>query len=158
MNLAEGVGSEIACSAGSYCPDESPWDVPCEAGMYCPDTTTAINCTQNDNDGYAISCPAGSTSESLCDPGYYCPTPASQIPCPAGYVCPNNGTLLYSDLCSEGFFYPEGSSEGTECTTSGHYCSEGSSTSDLCDAGYYCPTPAEKRGCEAGLTCDLDVR
>ena len=160
--------SEYVCPAGGWC-DGTDF-LPCPAGFY-GNTTGAGN-----QDIGCVLCPPGYYCQgpgttyyegSICPPGHYCPlgtSYATQFPCPSGTY--NNQTVQTSletacELCSHGFYCPEGSARQRVCPA-GFYCPEGTSlysnfpcplgtfgpnstysTPDecvICPAGYYCPS------------------
>jgi len=76
-------------------------------------------------------------------------------------------TVKFCELCAAGTFSlpsnpktdcttdPTNALRKTMCTpcTSGSYCPAGSGSQQDCPAGYYCPTPSQKRDCDAGYYC-----
>ena len=159
-----------SCPPGHACPTALDV-VPCVEGYYSPGGLTAcVDCAP----GYR--CPNASSSSSppgsacaagtWCDPpsvvelcplGTYGNTTAGRsvdhacAPCPPGYYCGVEGTILTTmDLCETGGYCPERSAAPTVCAR-GTYNAERGSTSRgdclPCPPGFYCPdnttTPAD---------------
>ncbi len=111
------------CPAGSYCADPS---IPPRA---CPELQYSVEGASECSD-----CPLGAVCQqglikSQCKPGELC-NPSLftvQLPCPAGYYCPDPSLtdLSSANLCPLGTYSKENS---TSCTP--------------CPPGSYCPTPA----------------
>ena len=148
------------CSRGYYCLGGVKWgatQVACTAGSYCPPETATANprCTP----GYA--CYTAQT-RTLCDPGYYCPEGASSMtPCTAGRSCPAGSTCdgPCPTACPAGTYSNKpGGVTGADCSTCPPgtwspntgvsvcplapvgYCSSNPSLAPYqCMAGQYCP-------------------
>ena len=171
------------CSAGHFCPEGTPLEVPCNAGTYA-NLTGQSSCTECP-EGYF--CVAGSTNyvSSPCPAGYYCPestefstqyscpegtfshetlrvAQSDCIDCPSGFYCSGTAQTNYTGPCDAGYYCtgntivarPTGTN-GDMCPA-GSFCPEGSSVTQDCTAGYYCSTPglgAPTALCDAGYYC-----
>jgi hypothetical protein len=110
------------------------------------------------------------TDCSLCDGGFYCPGPANTSPtkkCSPGYYCklgaavPMPNDTITGDICPEGKFCSEGSTEGEPCPKGRYGDKEGLEDANQCQAcpkGFYCPTTGLKSNevtlkCDAGYWC-----
>ena len=108
----------VSCSSGSYCPNNSPSQMPCPAGSYCA-TPAVVPPT---------TCPAGS----------YCPGGVTAfIPCVQGSFSNVIG-LSACPICSLGTFgNATGATVCTDCPF-GYKCPTfGTTAPILCAAGYY---------------------
>jgi hypothetical protein len=115
--------------------------------------------TSDGRGGGDFQCPAGFecitsntgrlTGIKPCTGGYFCPVNTAMTLCPAGYYCPGNSSPQVCPTTGT-TGCTTGSVEPTACTTSGSFCSEGSSSEQTCPAGYYCTTPAAKIPCPSG--------
>jgi len=69
-------------------------------------------------------------------------------PCPAGYKCPNTGTIVPT-ACGRGMWSAAGATVCTDCPV-GSYCervdtSEAMKTANTCESGYQCPLRTQER-------------
>ena len=118
----------LVADAGSQTLRRIDLTAPCAAGHYCAagsSSPTQALCTATGS-----FCPAGSSSAlpGVCAAGAYCPTPASQIPCSAGYYCAAGSTA----------------DRATQCLL-GTFCAAGSSANSVnCAAGSFCTTPSSQ--------------
>jgi len=110
------------CTAGTYCPAASVYELPCSRGNYCPQGS-----------GFPTNCPAGRygselnlTRESaciLCSEGFACRVGSvAQSPCLPGEFQPQSGSSACI-ACAVGTYQPL--SNGTACAACqpGYYCS-----------------------------------
>jgi hypothetical protein len=96
----------VDCPRGYYCPTGSAAGIVCPAGSYCPVGSVdkqlcppnTYNPLGEQTDIFACQpCPGGrvclrgTVNPTICPVGFYCPAGVSQIPCPAGYVCDEEG-------------------------------------------------------------------
>lgn len=151
------------CDAGYYCEASSTtaMQAECPAGTYSSTTglkTSAecLTCPMGHYCNNDVDNGAGLTGVNQCPEGSYNPftnigypdeataTAAGStrfcMPCPAGYYCPNLGTVVPT-ACGTGKYSPEGQ---IECTS--------------CEAGYICKLTAtadtDKEPCAAGYHCE----
>jgi len=119
----------ISCPSGSFCPEFEI--VNCPMGAYCPGKGL-FNFTLCSPGTYQGT--EGQSSCLRCPLGKICPDFGISAPlqCPAGYVCDTTGLMTGLKLCPPG-----------------HYCNEGTKTSDAfntaealrpipCPEGFYC--------------------
>ncbi|EDO39339.1 predicted protein, partial [Nematostella vectensis] len=121
------------CTAGHYCPGQTPEPIPCEDGSYMKDQLADA----------CIPCPAGS----------YCVDDKSQDPrpCPLGYYCPQSTGFNWKPCLKGTYGDSAGLANITSCRPcgSGKFCAYDNATSETgpCRPGYYCrkgadtPTP-----------------
>ncbi|EDV28435.1 uncharacterized protein TRIADDRAFT_51343 [Trichoplax adhaerens] len=121
----------ISCGISYYSENGTSICLACKRGHYCDDTqTTESNMLTNKKCPAGKLCGIGLSSVSQatnCSIGYYCPEATlEEIPCPVGTYNPDKGgSSLASCL---------------PCPA-GYYCLAASSTTTgLCDPGYFCPT------------------
>jgi hypothetical protein len=101
------------CPARKYC--DNKWLLPCPNGTICQGTQN-INFT-------------------LCGPGTYQPRSHQQrcLPCPVGFICPNNG-LSAPVVCPSGFVCDShGLTAPRDPCPAGHYCKEGTKSTNPLD-------------------------
>ncbi len=166
------------CKESYFC--QNGVRVLCPQGFHCPDRgmTTPIACPQHaefnttcSQEGLTnpIPCPAGTT----CIAPYFPPLPVSegnyqQLPsrdikvCSVGDWCPI-GRFLQANETREELLCPANTycTEPTVltpiiCQCNASQCSEcpaGTSVEELCDAGYYCMRPDEKKLCSLTQYC-----
>jgi hypothetical protein len=206
----EGVSYGTECPEGYFCPQGTTYDhqypcpsgtyggkrtglksiedcLICPAGHYCPrsvgcmpdGTPTGCNSDTNDSSIYVDPIP--------CTPGTYnihrgAYSSKNCLPCPAGYACPDAGTVEPHVLCIPGYYCTEGTKypsqhpcpagtknnkygaiSVTECERcdEGKACKPGTGHGTLaaldCTAGYYCPLRTEYPNqwpCPAGTYTD----
>ncbi|KAJ7305007.1 hypothetical protein JRQ81_010764, partial [Phrynocephalus forsythii] len=154
------ASSELAAPSG-----------PCDAGFYC-------------NEGSMFANPAGGSMGDICPQGFYCPQGSSSPvacppgsflshhggssaqdcrPCVAGWFCSLPGQTSPKDLCTEGWFCPEGSvsdQDPDHLCPLGHYCPAGSPEPKPCPPGKYQDEMGQSQCklCPAGKFCDPDLQ
>lgn len=179
----------IACPAGKYCSGGGALpDGPAAAGHYCPirsSTATAKPCpagTYQPVTGARARgdclvcplgqyCPAASTAATPCAAGTYGRTPGLQAAqpsgstvtgcssCPAGWKCPNAGTIE-PVACGLGAYSGPGASSCPPCLFD-RYCDSVitsetvMNTDKQCGVGYICPvaTPVKPYHVSATYSC-----
>lgn len=122
------------CPEGHYCPFGTDFPIGCPAGTY-QDLTNQASCKPCQEGFYCYSNTSDYTS-NVCPSGYYCPentTDPFEFPCPpgtfnnvtgqqgvqgclpclAGSYCQGFGNSAPTDLCSQGWYCPNGSSSAT---------------------------------------------
>ena len=149
--------AETLCPKGYYCPSgtQYAYQYPCPVGTYNSNigATSSASCSSCDKGKYCDQLGADSYT-GLCDPGYYC-TLSAQV------SNPTDGTT--GNICSAGYYCPQGSGSPTNCDAS-MYCNQQalSDVSGACAAGYYCvlnavsPVPTDGTTgniCAAGYYC-----
>ena len=170
------VSNCSACSGGYYCASRG-LIVPtgqCSGGHYCIEGASIPNpIDDNTGDvcGKGFYCPAGSTHELKCpmgtfnnDTGLQDETECSA--CWPGYYCDQEGLVLPTGECSEGYYCslrstesaPVNASHGDICY-SGHYCPQGTGVPKQCPPGtFYNTTGAFSIDdcflCPPGMYCE----
>ena len=119
-----GVGG--TCPLGHHCPLATAIPLPCRNGSYSPIT------------GLSACLP--------CPQGFFCAEGSTDYinqPCPVGYYCPEGTASPTQNPCSPGTYnarsHGKNDSHCLDCDP-GSYCSSPglSSTSGLCDGGWFC--------------------
>lgn len=148
----------VACDAGKACPDYGTVtpSLNCAEGYYCNSGSSSqypiLTAAYDENAVNNGPCPPGYYCESGTDVPSKCPvgtysteyfgvTDADCVPCPAGYLCPNEGLGQLPDnsmLCPQGFYCPGNTSVAIDCLE-GTYCPTGSDQPTNCPAGTYQP-------------------
>lgn len=151
------------CQPGQYCPEGSVTYTECKAGFYCPgDEMEAVKgpCQAGYfcNKGSKTPAPTDGTQGNICPKGYYCPEGSSTATrCPAGTYMSYKGAQALSECikCTPGYYCDSpGTEEPTQLCTGGYYCPEGTSSpsaSNQCPKKNSCPTgSAAAQLCSAG--------
>ncbi|OAF66035.1 hypothetical protein A3Q56_06248, partial [Intoshia linei] len=143
----KGIITAQKCSAGNYCPINSPKPIPCPSGTFSANTgnTVFTDC---------LPCPVGkycttiglTNFEGDCTAGFFCVSAAKSstpidgvtgYPCPNGFYCPKGTTSKL--ICAEKTYSISiGAVACIQCTV-GSFC-KGGAHIELCKLGYYCPT------------------
>ena len=138
------TGSGDYCGPGTTCPAGSRATTACTGGVYCPlamaaavDTARKCQAGYYCSKGATTASPTDGKTGALCPEGHYCPEGSSQ-----GTACPV-GTFLSA----------KGATAASQCLpcTPGSYCgAPGLATpTNLCAAGYYCPSPLPSNAANA---------
>ncbi|KAI0235934.1 hypothetical protein LSAT2_013520, partial [Lamellibrachia satsuma] len=153
LNNVTGIIVPVDCPPGYYCPTrtEFAYQNPCAPGTFS-------NTTQLTSQDDCFNCLGE----------YFCETPGSTSPtgpCLAGFFCTSRANessptdSVTGNICPQGKYCPEGSSEGVDCPI-GYYGNRTGLTAAVdctpCDPGYYCPMPgltAPFGQCEPGHYC-----
>ena len=161
------------CTLGSYCQYYGLNAVTgnCNAGYYCYQNAFT-NEPWIESAGEYGRCPqgqycvVGTSVGTECSPGYYNPSYGAEdstgcVACPAGYACPNNGTITYSLTCRRGYYCDQASittEPATTCDT-GYYCPTGSAVELKCPAGTYQDTAGQYSciTCPPGYYCPINT-
>jgi hypothetical protein len=83
----------------------------------------------------------GTVTPIACPPGTYGNTTQQSnvtggcLPCPAGYTCPNAGTVVATRLCDARYYCTGGDAVATLLCTPGSFCPAGSVAPTICAAG-----------------------
>ena len=123
------------CPAGYYCPEGEP--LPCPRGAFCGGGS------------------GGAANFTLCPVGTFQPrtTQSSCLPAPIGFIAPDVGTSQPS-VCPRGAVCDvTGLSGASKACPPGHYCLEGTRTSNFTDFG----TPERPLPCPFGTYCGPGV-
>ena len=123
------------CPAGYYCPEGEP--LPCPRGAFCSGGS------------------GGAANFTLCPVGTFQPrtTQSSCLPTPVGFISPDVGTSMPS-VCPRGAVCDvTGLSGPSKSCPPGHYCLEGTRTSNFTDFG----TPERPLPCPFGTYCGPGV-
>ena len=123
------------CPAGYYCPEGEP--LPCPRGAFCGGGS------------------GGAANFTLCPVGTFQPrtTQSSCLPAPIGFITPDVGTSQPS-VCPRGAVCDTTGLSGTsKACPPGHYCLEGTRTSNFTDFG----TPERPLPCPFGTYCGPGV-
>ena len=123
------------CPAGYYCPEGEP--LPCPRGAFCGGGS------------------GGAANFTLCPVGTFQPrtTQSSCLPAPIGFISPDVGTSQPS-VCPRGAVCDvTGLSGASKACPPGHYCLEGTRTSNFTDFG----TPERPLPCPFGTYCGPGV-
>ena len=123
------------CPAGYYCPEGEP--LPCPRGAFCSGGS------------------GGAANFTLCPVGTFQPrtTQSSCLPAPIGFISPDVGTSQPS-VCPRGAVCDvTGLSGASKACPPGHYCLEGTRTSNFTDFG----TPERPLPCPFGTYCGPGV-
>ena len=123
------------CPAGYYCPEGEP--LPCPRGAFCSGGS------------------GGAANFTLCPVGTFQPrtTQSSCLPAPIGFIAPDVGTSVPS-VCPRGAVCDvTGLSGPSKQCPPGHYCLEGTRTSNFTDFG----TPERPLPCPFGTYCGPGV-
>ncbi|CAN0415138.1 unnamed protein product, partial [Ectocarpus sp. 12 AP-2014] len=155
-----------------YCPKGSGQRTPVTSGYY---TTTAVAPDGSppgasaDAEQETATARRVRSGEAQCEAGTFC-VGGRRRPCPSGTFGATNGLTSSncSDICPEGSYCPEGSTEPIPCPAGTYGGEAGLSTqecSGLCAMGHYCPAgsvaafqyacPAGRFGGAPGLTDGL---
>ncbi|OQS01038.1 hypothetical protein ACHHYP_01968, partial [Achlya hypogyna] len=174
------------CPLGTFCPNATALPTPCEAGHYCASLNleNALPCAGGFYciQGSSTPTPTGEMNANglignECPAGTYCPIGTSNpipcpsgtfsgvkqlqnvaqcLPCPAGYSCPDTGTVVPSAPCPPTVFCP-GNNTQTTCPV-GHYCPGGVLTAPLpCRAGTFANITGLPAcfGCPTRFYCEI---
>ena len=179
--LANATEETGFCEAGFFCIDGSDSPTPdgitskgisgvCPVGAYCPRGT-----------GQSNSCPRGTFSNATglknvsqcvdCPYGYYCDGDGLTEPsgkCDPGFYCvlrsdvknPGSATAI-GGPCPPGHFCPEGSSSPQQCEAGTYNLYSKSASCEICPNGYYCPNRSitfEDTDCPKGHYCPAGTR
>ncbi|CAK8677709.1 unnamed protein product [Clavelina lepadiformis] len=141
------TGDGGVCPPGNYCPRGTGEPEGCDVGKY------------SDQMGLQAA------DECLdCEPGKFCSTTGLTAPdgnCTAGYFCSGGSststpTGTGGDLCSSGFYCPEGTPAELRCPAGGYSNSTGLAECTPCEPGFYCPAETvdyTRNPCVPGYYC-----
>jgi hypothetical protein len=127
----EGLTQIEACPAGFVCLGVDVPPVPAPPGHY-------VDAKNPQGPGFV--CP---------DNGTFCPLAAGNPApeCPPGFACPSS-SAIYPTLCFTSY-----DMNGTKINNDTSYCPKGSSSVQLCPAGFVCQVPWERVKCDPGDYC-----
>lgn len=147
-NTGTAVGPQT-CESGHYCEPGTAYSdqSPCPPGYY-NDLTGSHSINDCLHCGFNKYCPDwGEISATTCAHGTYMSESTSAIlcdPCPAGYMCNQDGSFVYPVPCDAQFYSAKGSRDCTPCPE-GHFCPNQATTEynlkdQQCPKGTLCAT------------------